>query len=112
MFSAERLLGRGDLVENAVVFAREKTRAIDHHVDFAGAIMDGTANFPEFQLCRHQSGGERGRDRGNFDAGVFEKFPRDSNEIWIDANSRAARHLVVGIGWLHRFAAKERDYSR
>src|SRR6266700_6072812 len=111
MRSPARFPGRGDFVEDALVFARQKTCAINHHVDFVGAITDGATDLAEFQLCRHQAGRKRCCDRGDFDAGVFEKFFRDSNEIWIDANGCAARHLVAWIEWLDRFAAKECDFS-
>src|SRR5437870_2141649 len=111
MRGAARFPGRGNLVEDTFVFAGEKPCAIDYHVDFVGAITDSAANFPQLQLCRHQSGWKSGRDGGNPDAGVFEKFFRDSNEVWIDANGRAARRLVTGIEWLHGFATEERDFS-
>ena len=104
--------GRGDFVKDALVLARQKTCAIDHHINFVGAITDGTADFPQLQFCRHQSGRKGGRDRGNFYARVFQEIFRDSNEIWIEANGRAARRLVAGIEWLHRFAAEERHFSR
>src|SRR5207237_4493136 len=111
MRSPARFPGSGDFVEDALVFARQKTCTVDHHVDFIGPITDGAAYFPAFQLCRHQSSGKSGRNRGDFDAGRHEKFFCDFNEIWIDANSRAARHLIPGIEWLHGLAAEECDFS-
>ena len=69
-----RFLGSGDFIEDALVFARQKTCAIDHHVDFVGPITDGAADFPEFQLCRHQSSGKRRRDGGDFDAGSVREI--------------------------------------
>ena len=106
-----RFPSSGNFIEDALIFARQKTCAIDHHVDFVGAIVDRAADFPEFQFCRHQSGRKSGRDRGDFNAGALEKFFRDSNEIWIDANGRATRRLVAGIEGLHGFAAKKGDFS-
>src|SRR5438477_11262006 len=111
MRGAARFPGRCNLLEDAFVFAGEKTCATDHHVDLVGAITDGAANLSQLQLCRHQPGRKSGCDGGDFDAGVFEKFFRDSNEVWIDANGRTARRLVTGIEWLHGFAAEERDFS-
>ena len=42
---AARFFGGGDFVENAIVIAGEKNAAIDHHVDFIGAIAGGAAHF-------------------------------------------------------------------
>ena len=42
---AARFFGRGDFVEDAIVFAGEKNAAIDHHVDFIRAIVRGAAHF-------------------------------------------------------------------
>ena len=108
---AARFLHRGDFVEDSVVIAGQKNAAIDHHVDLIRAVARRAAHFFELQIERHQTGRKRGRDRGDFHAGIAEKFLRDLHQIWINANRRAGRHLVARIDRLHRLAAEKGDFA-
>ena len=112
MRGAAGFLRGGDFVEDAVVISGEELAAVDHHVDFVRAIARGAAHFLEFQFQRHQTGRKCGRDRGDFYAGIAEEAFRGADEIGINADGGAGRHLVARVHRLHRFAAEERDFSR
>ncbi len=105
---AAGFLDGGNFVRDALVVAGEEDTAVDHHVDLIRAVARGAADFLQLQPQRHQTAGKTGGNGGDFHAGIAEELFRRANQIWINANGGAGRHVVAQIGRLHRLAAEER----
>ena len=92
---AGRFFHPDDLVVDLRVAPGEERAAVDHHVDFVGAVLDDPAHLLELRLDGRLARGKRGRDRCDLDVRPLDSSDRGRNEVRIDADRSHRRDTGV-----------------
>ena len=97
--AAAGLLDGDDLVVHLAVAAGEEGAAVDHHVDLAGARVDGERGVGQLDRQRRPARRERRGHRRDDDAGAAQPLDRHAGEVGVDADRGDRRDVgVVGVG--------------